>query len=82
VALRPTVATIAFLCLAIGVAGLLIADKNFTFLAQDSDKMPPAMALDYALKQPWLDFSGRLLLIGLIGIFLFPFSFRFTDASE
>jgi hypothetical protein len=80
--LRPVVAPVAFPFLAIGVAGFVIADRNFTFPAQDPDQMPEAMALDNASKQPWLDFSGPLLLVGGLGVLLIPFAFRLRGVPQ
>ena len=81
-ALRPIVAPVAILFLVVGAAGLAIAGRNFTFPAQDADQMPAAMALDNDLKQPWLDFSGPLLLVGVLGVLLIPFSFRLRPVSR
>lgn len=64
------------MCLTTGVVGLVIAGRNFTFLAQDADLMPATMALDQATKQPWLDFGCSMLPIGVAGLILLPFCFR------
>ena len=80
--LRPAVAIIAIICISLGITGLVVAQRNFTFPAQDSDQMPPVLALDRDLKQPWLDFSGSLLLIGVAGLVLSPFAFRLKTVAR
>ncbi len=79
-ALRPAVAIIAGICLAIGVAGFVMAGRNFTMPGPDDDLKPATMAEEDAQKQAWLDYSESLFAVGFVGLLLLPFSFRLKQA--
>jgi hypothetical protein len=77
ISFRPILLTFGLLFVAIGIAGVIIAARNFTFPAQAPDLMPPDMANEMDRRQPWLDFSFYYLTpFGLVGVIILPFSVR------
>ena len=76
IAVRPFILSLAILCLAIGMSGLVIAWRNFTFLPQDGDQLPQSFWDAQNAKQPLLEFGCSILPIGFVGLVLLVLSFR------
>jgi len=82
---RPLQLAVGLLFVAIGITGVVIAARNFTFPAQDAESLPAAMAEENARRQPWLDFSFYYLMplgpMGLIALIVW-FAWRKTKAKR